>query len=218
MRNEKEEVQYIWHDGVRIREDQLISMAMNAGDYSIAEHYMCSLLAHGVINGLAYIIDKVNEIRETYHVRTIPVPHKDEVPGSCYRISIDEQARKKYRRMTTEERIALMRDSLARMMANYPKSFVRKKQWQGIYLVIRDRLDGSLNRTDFVAFISDATPYGWPEGLKVSWGAIKNMSRDLQCADFDLLTYYELEYNPYSELCETFWEVIKELIMGGNEE
>lgn len=214
MRNEKEEVQYIWHDGVRIREDQLISMAMDAGCYTLAEHYICSLLAHGVINGLAYMIDKVNEIREHYQVRTIPVPHKDEVAGSCHNFSIDEQVRKKYRRMTTEQRIEIMRTSLERMMANYPKLFVRKKQWQGIYLVIRDRLDGSLNRTDFVSFIDGATPLGWPLALKVSWGAIKNMSRDLQCADFDLLTYYELDFNPYEELCETFWEVVKEIIMG----
>ena len=214
MRNENEEVQYIWHDGVRIREDQLVSMAMNAGNYALAEHYVCSLLAHGVINGLAYMIDKVNEIREHYQVRTIPVPHKDEVAGSGYNVSIEEQVRKKYRRMATEQRVELLRDSLGRMMANYPRLFVRKKQWQGIYLVIRDRLDGSLNRTNFVSFIDMATPEGWPERLRVSEGSIRNMSRDFQCTDFDLLTYYELDYNPYEELCETFWEVVKELIMG----
>jgi hypothetical protein len=52
-----EEVQYIWHDGVRIREDQLVSMAMSAGTYALAEHYACSLLAHGVMHGIGdYII------------------------------------------------------------------------------------------------------------------------------------------------------------------
>ena len=160
------------------------------------------------------MIDKANEIREHYHVCTIPVPHKDATPGSSYGTSIEEQVRKKYRCMTTEERVELIKDSLGRMMANYPKLFFRKKQWQGIYLVIRDRLDGSLNRTKFVSFIDDATPSGWPERLKVTEGSIRNMSRDFQCTDFDLLTYYELEYNPYEELCETFWGVIKELIMG----
>ena len=38
MNQIKEEAQYIWHDGVRIREDQLVSMAMSAGTYALAEH------------------------------------------------------------------------------------------------------------------------------------------------------------------------------------
>ena len=219
MRNEKEEVQYIWHDGVRIREDQLISMAMNAGSFAVAEYYICSLLAHGVIHGLAYYIDKVNEIREFYQVRKIPVPHKDvDASPSNRHISIEDQIRKKYRRMTIEERKELLRASLGRMMANNPELFIRKKQWQGIYMVVRDRLDGALTRTNFVTFMGEATPTGWPETLKVSWGAVKNMSRDLHSTDFDLLTYYELDYNPYADLCDTFWEVIKELTMGQYEE
>ena len=59
MRKEKEEVQYIWHDGVRIREDQLVTMAMSAGTYALAEHYVCSLLAHGCMHGLTYSGAKV---------------------------------------------------------------------------------------------------------------------------------------------------------------
>ena len=218
MRKENQEVQYIWHDGVRIREDQLINMAMSAGSFAVAEHYICSLLAHGVIHSLAYYIDKVNEIREFYQVRQIPVPNKDvDAIISCNCISIEDKIRKKYRRMTIEERQELLRASLSAMTANHPKLFKQKKQWQGIYLVVRDRLDGSLNRTNFVTFMDEATPAGWPEGLKVSWGAIKNMSRDFHCADFGLLTYYELDYNPHAELCETFWEVVKTLIMADSE-
>ena len=145
MRQNNEEVQYIWHDGVRIREDQLVSMAMNAGDYSIAEHYMCSLLAHGVIHGLAYIIDKVNEIREHYHVCTIPVPHKDATPGSSYGASIEEQVRKKYRRMTTEERIELIKASLGRMMANYPQSESGRPSRAGVLRAYRGPQCGTGN-------------------------------------------------------------------------
>ena len=37
MRNEKEEVQYIWHDGATIPENLLISMAKNAGTYDSAD-------------------------------------------------------------------------------------------------------------------------------------------------------------------------------------
>ena len=89
MRKEKEP-EYIWHDGVRIREDQLVSMAMSAGTYALAEHYVCSLLAHGCANGLAYIINKANEIRECYQVRKFPVPNLDEdsaTPSTKYRVA-----------------------------------------------------------------------------------------------------------------------------------
>ena len=50
MRNE--EKQYVWHDGIRINDVQLVTLAMNAGSYNIAEHYMLSLLAHGVMHRL----------------------------------------------------------------------------------------------------------------------------------------------------------------------
>ena len=212
-----EEVQYIWHDGVRIREEQLISMAMSAGSYTIAEHYMCSLLAHGVIYDRAYLIDKVNEIRECYQVRQLPVPNKDDSTGSGYRKSINDQIRKMYQRMIVEERIELLRAALEAMMANSPGLFVRKKQWQGIYLVVRDRLEGAMNGTKFVPFIDKATPAGWPKALRVSAGSIRNMSRDMHSTDFLLMAYYELDYNPYEELCNRFWEVVKEVMMGLND-
>ena len=50
MRNE--EKQYVWHDGIRINDVQLVTLAMNAGSYNMAEHYLLSLLAHGVMHHL----------------------------------------------------------------------------------------------------------------------------------------------------------------------
>ena len=137
MRKEKEEVQYIWHDGVRIREDQLISMAKQAGSYAIAEHYICSLLAHGTIYGLAYIIDKVNEIREFYQVGSIPKPNMDDdsMPTPRNRNNTEDNIRKTYRLMTIGERIELIKASLGSLRANNPELFKFKNQWQGIYLV-----------------------------------------------------------------------------------
>ena len=155
MRKEKEEVQYIWHDGVRIREDQLISMAKQAGSYAIAEHYICSLLAHGTIYGLAYIIDKVNEIREFYQVGAIPKPNvdNDSMPTSRNRYNADDNIRKEYRLMTINERIELIKASLGSLRANNPELFKFKNQWQGIYLVVHDRLDGGLSQTDFMTMM-----------------------------------------------------------------
>ena len=62
IQNNNKEVQYIWHDGVRIREDQLISMAMNARGYEEAKGYVMSLMAHGLTFGIRTYIYKVNNL------------------------------------------------------------------------------------------------------------------------------------------------------------
>ena len=214
MRKEQE-VQYIWHDGVRIREDQLVNMAMSAGSYALAEHYVCSLLAHGCANGLAYIINKANEIREFYQVCKYPVPSMDEdsaMPSTKYRCSIEDQIRKKYRCMTVAERENLLRACLGALHANYPKLFRFKNQWQAIYQVIRDRLDGGLLQYNFLSIAISATPDDWPTNLQINKNVIKNFGRIVDISDDE--AYYELKYNPMSELCDTFWSIIKCEIIG----
>ena len=215
MNQIKKEPEYIWHDGVRIREDQLVSMAMSAGTYALAEHYVCSLLAHGCANGLAYIINKANEIREFYQVRKYPVPSMDEdsaTPSTKYRVSIEDQVRKKYRCMTVEEREKLLRVCLGALHANYPKLFRFKNQWQAIYQVIRDRLDGGLLQCNFLSIALSATPNDWPTNLQINENVIKNFGRVMDIPDDE--AYYELKYNPMSDLCDTFWNIIKCEIIG----
>ena len=77
MKQNNNEVQYIWHDGATIPEDLLISMAKTAGCYESAKPYLFSLMAHGLNHGIRNYIYKVNEIRDYYHVvprwdRTLP--------------------------------------------------------------------------------------------------------------------------------------------------
>ena len=103
MRNEKEEVQYIWHDGATIPENLLISMAKTAGTYDGAKPYLFSLLAHGVMHGISDYINKVNEIREHCHVPPIPVP-KEMEESSPRQKETDSMARKKFQMMKQEER------------------------------------------------------------------------------------------------------------------
>lgn len=215
MNQIKNEPEYIWYDGVRIREDQLVTMAMNAGSYALAEHYVCALLAHGCANGLAYMIDKANEIREFYQVRKFPVPSIDEdsaKPSTKYRCSVEDQIRKKYRRMTVAEREDLLRACLGALHANYPKLFRFKNQWQGIYQVMRDRLDCGLLQYNFMAIAISATPDDWPTNLQINKNVIKNFGRIVDISDDE--AYYELKYNPMSELCDTFWSIIKCEIIG----
>ena len=210
--NEKE---YVWHDGVRISDEQLISMARNAGSYALAEHYLCSLLAHGTMYGLTYYINKVNEVRNHYGVMPIPTPKQADEEGCDNnrntRHSLEDQARMKYRAMSIEGRVALFRDCLMILRVNYPKLFRFKNQWQGVYLVVRDRLDNGLSQSDFLSFAKSAIPKDWPARLWINENVIKNFSRDMQYDDDDE-AYYEMDYNPFGLLCDTFWEILKQQI------
>lgn len=211
----EQEKQYVWHDGVRISDEQLVNLAKNAGCYALAEHYLLSLLANGTMYGLTYYINKVNEVREHYGVMPIPTPKQEDDQGcrkTCYtRQSIDDQARKKYRAMSPEQRVALLKDCLMLLIINYPSLFKFKNQWQGIYLVVRDRLDNGLSQSDFLTFARSAIPEHWPQKLVIAESVFKNIRRDLQSYDDDE-AYYEMEYNPYGLLCDTFWEILKQLI------
>ena len=211
----EQEKQYVWHDGVRISDEQLVTLAKNAGSYAIAEHYLLSLLAHGTMYGLTYYINKVNEVREHYGVIPIPTPKQDDDQGcrkTCYTPqSIEDQARKKYRAMSPEQRVALLKDCLMLLIINYPSLFKFKNQWQGIYLVVRDRLDNGLSQSDFLCFARSAIPEHWPQKLVIAESVFKNIRRDLQSNDDDE-AYYEMDYNPYGLLCDTFWEILKQQI------
>lgn len=210
--NEKE---YVWHDGVRISDEQLISMARNAGSYALAEHYLTSLLAHGTMYGLTYYINKVNEVRAQYGVMPIPTPKQADEEGCDNNRnthhSLEDQARMKYRAMSMESRVALFRDCLMILRVNYPKLFRFKNQWQGVYLVVRDRLDNGLSQSDFLSFAKSAIPKDWPARLWINENVIKNFSRDMQYDDDDE-AYYEMDYNPFGLLCDTFWEILKQQI------
>ena len=208
-----EEVQYIWHDGIRIREEQLLSMARSAGSYALAEHYLISLLAHGTMYGLAYLINNVNEVREFYGVAPIPAPKNNyaEEPKPQKR-DIADKVRKLYLKMTAGEHEELLCKSLATLMDSYPHLFKFKNHWQGIYLVVKDRLDYGLSQQEFLIMACKATPKGWPERLRINKSVVKNFSRGIQAAEAEE-AYYEIADNPQKQLCDAFWEVLLTVIM-----
>ena len=213
-------VEYIWHDGIRISEDQLVSMAMSAGSLALAEHYVCSLLAHGCGQGLAYLVDRANEIRAHYQAAKYPAPNRDadsNAPAGRRNCSTEDLIRKKYRCMTPSERTGMLCACLAGLRANHPGLFRFKNQWQGIYFVVRDRLDASVTQCDFVAMAKEATPADWPSRIAISGNEFKNLRRDAQIEDYDEM-YYEMDCNPHRVLCDTFWEVMKNWICGNNVE
>ena len=209
--------EYVCLDGVYVREEQLVKMALNAGSFAVAEHYLCALLAHGLLYGKTDIIEKVNEVREQYQVLPFAKPEnqgpRDEY-GRSRTESVEMRVRKLYGKMTAEGRKALMRSCLQtlRMQSDL---FCHKNDWLGVMLVVRDRLDGNINQSNFYDYACAITPEDWPEALRIGEHTAKNFSRQLAAED-RTEAYYDMEQNPQAKLCDKLWEIVVQAVLTEN--
>ena len=209
----KVENEYVWLDGMLLKEEHLVKLAMNVGCYAQAEHYLFALLAHGVVYGKQEIMEKVNEVREFYGVPKIPMAD-NEVSRDCSRQgdSLDDKVRTVFRKMTLEERRKVLRSSLSLLRTNH-RLFMYARHWLGVFLVIRDRLEGdSLKMKDFIDYANDIMPLDWPDTLKMGLNIYKNFAREIGCNDKGE-AYYDMENCPQKELCDTLWDIIKQTIL-----
>ena len=80
-------------------------------------------------------------------------------------------------------------------------------------MVVRDRLVGeSLKQTGFFNFANEITPEDWPVRLRIGENTSKNFGREID-ADDRGEAYYDMKQNPQKELCDTFWEIVKSMIL-----
>ncbi len=204
---------YVWHDGIYINDDQLLSMALQAGSYQIAEHYLLSLLAHGLQLNIPTYIDKVNEVRTHYGVVPLSAPKNLTTQGTTSRHTPSfEQLRHQYRSMNNEQQKQLLAEALAAFWANHSSLFRRRCHWQGLYLVMKDRLDCGLAQSDFLVMAMEATPRSWAPQLTINSHVFKNMRHVFPYDNLDR-AYYELDYNPQQALCNAFWEVVQQCLL-----
>ena len=189
--------EYVCLDGVYVKEEQVVKMAMNAGSFAVAEHYLCALLAHGLMYGKQDIIKKVNEVRKQYQVLPFAKPEnqgpRDEY--GCSRMeSVVIKVRKIYGQMATEQQKDVLRSCL-QLLRVQTDMFCHKNDLLSVMLVVRDRLDGNINQNNFADFARGITPEDWPEALRISDHTPKNFSRLLAAVD-RLEAYYDMEENP----------------------
>ena len=59
------------------------------------------------------------------------------------------------------------------------------------------------------------TPSDWPEDLTISDSTLGNISHYIIKSDKSK-AYYSMKKNPWEELCNTFWEIVKEKILTSN--
>ena len=213
----KELSEYIYLDGMWLQEKQLLKLAMNVGSYALAEHYLCALLVDAVIKGRRQAVQEVNKVREKYGVSPIPLSDEDmeddkELRGKTRVTAADEKARQIFLRMTEDERICVLRISMKRLIADY-HLFIYARHWLGIYMVIRDRLEGqNLYAKRFIKYANGITPADWPDSLKMGLSTYKNFGREILEEDRGEV-YYKMRSNPQKMLCDTFWDIVKEAIL-----
>jgi hypothetical protein len=216
----KELSEYIYLDGMWLQEKQLLKLAMNVGSYALAEHYLCALLVDAVIKGRRQAVQEVNKVREKYGVSPIPLSDEDmkddkELRGKTRVTAADEKARQIFLRMTEEERICVLRLSMKRLIADY-HLFIYARHWLAIFMVVRDRLVGeSLNQKNFLTLANKITPEGLPVKLRFDENTRKNLGREICEADRGEV-YYRMKRNPQKQLCDAFWDIVKNTILTHN--
>ena len=209
--------EYIYLDGMWLKEEQLLKLAMNVGNYALAEHYLCALLADAVIKGRREVITEVNKVREHYGVTPIPLSEDDleddnDLMGRTRLTAADEQARRRFLNMPREDRLCVLRRSMDRLIADY-HLFNYARHWLSIFMVVRDRLVGeSLNQTSFLTLANEITPEGLPLKLRFGENTRKNMGREICEVDRGEV-YYRMKRNPQKQLCDTFWDIVKDTIL-----
>ena len=209
--------EYIYLDGMWLKEEQLLKLAMNVGNYALAEHYLCALLADAVIKGRREVITEVNKVREHYGVTAIPLSEDDleddnDLKGRTQLTAADEQARRRFLNMPREDRLCILRKSMDRLIADY-HLFNYARHWLSIFMVVRDRLVGeSLNQTSFLTLANEITPEGLPLKLRFGENTRKNMGREICEVDRGEV-YYRMKRNPQKQLCDTFWDIVKDTIL-----
>ena len=209
--------EYIYFDGMWLKEEQLLKLAMNVGNFALAEHYLCALLADAVIKGRREAITEVNKVREHYGVTAIPLCEDDlesdeDLNGKMRLTAADEQARRIFLKMSREDRLCVLRRSMDRLIADY-QLFNYARHWLSIFMVVRDRLVGeSLNQTSFLTLANEITPEGLPLKLRFGENTRKNMGREICEVDRGEV-YYRMKRNPQKQLCDTFWDIVKDTIL-----
>jgi len=211
----------VFHDGFYIKEEDIIKAAKRVGDFAMAEHYMNSLLFHALKYGKTYLLKEVNDIRKNYNTFLFDLPEEspasnNNMPGYWNQnTKMTEEVRKRYQALGKDELVNLLKCCLTLLMAYSKDIFKKKADWIGIFMVIRDRLDGHLTQKVFFDLVQQITPEDWPSDCRISSSTMSNYGRYVPYKHRDLC-YYEMEDNPWRALCDAFWNIVQQQILTDN--
>ena len=213
MKEQDKELIYL--DGMWLRQEHLLNLAIGVGNYAQAEHYLFALLADAVVKGKREALHEVNKVREHYGVKAIPLSDdilNDDSQRKTRITAADEQTKNLFLKMTREEKLDVLRQSMRRLLADY-HLFNYARHWFAIFMVVRDRLVGEgINQSKFIDLANKITPDDLPDKLRMCKHTMKNFSREFRESDRGEV-YYRMKHNPQEELCNTFWNIIQETIL-----
>lgn len=214
---EEEWFNFVEHDGKPQHIRDLKDMAMKAGSYNVAEHYIVSILYHATIHQLPSFHQYVNDIRRHYNLDPFttskePASNNNMPKFAAPRKKPADIAREKYRKMTKEQREAVLKEAMSQLKHDCITLFINKSCWIGIYLVVRDRLDENLNQRSFYDVGISITPDDWPPKKTISDTTMNNLTRYITAKDRQE-AYYDMTDNPFEDLCDKFWNILLALIL-----
>ena len=205
--------EFVYLDGKWLKGDDVLTMAKNAGCMATAEHYLCAYLMNAVINGNMDAIAHLNEVRAIYNLKPIPDTDVNGKGGNRNGNDVKaDMARKKFKTLTKEKRESLLKAGMKELKDMHANLFKSKIDWNGIFLVVRDRLDESVRKSEFYTLAQKMTPEGWPTDMKIALSTMTNFAHYVEYNDRQE-AYYDMENNPWEDLCDRFWEILEELIL-----
>ncbi len=212
MRNEERNAIHINLDGATVSEQLLETMAIECNRSDVAEHYLLAYYRQIVMeNGLGHYVELENRVRARYNKNLVHIPESGEVSrkNHCDRDrEQNESARKRYQAMSKKERKMIIEESLIVLIKEHRQLFTSKNHWIGLYLVVKDRVDGNMTKLDFTNGVLGINMDSWPDDLKISERTLSNFAR---CVDYEdrYEAYYDMESNPWEELCDVYWDILK---------
>lgn len=198
-------------DGIWMTKDQLLKMALKAGSYAFAEHYLFALLIDAFQTGRREVLKEINDVRQHYHVEPLSLSDDLGNDGNEQDSAADKEAVKLFSKLSHEKKIETLTYSLLKFYDEH--LFTQTRHWLAIYLVVRDRFyNGSLKQTAFLKLVSEMALGDLPEALRMDKNTTKNFGREICDADREK-AYYLMKHNPQADLCDAFWGIIKETIL-----
>lgn len=151
---------------------------------------------------------KLNHLLESVNPGILPAsPHN--LPESP---STEQRVLERYQQLSSEQRYELLRKAMSCLLEAKDERGLRvfrnKKDWMGVYLVLRDRLGVRCTQSSFATHVLKFTPEDCPEDLRISNGTMTNFSKVVT----EEKAYYKMKHNPFASLCETLWDIILQML------
>lgn len=204
----------VFHNGEYFSKSDMLRLMKSEPDYTSASPFIVSLMMYAYEYRDDEVIAEINKYGQSKNHALYPVTLHSPASEHNMPKHFDEaeQCRSKFRLLNEEQQIKLLKECMGELLKNNQSLFDKKQCWIGVFLVIRDRLDGKIKGTSFFEYANQITPDEMPTQYKITRNTMSNLSRHIKPSDREE-AYYDMVSNPFKDLCERFWEITKDKIL-----